>query len=139
MDEPVPSTAAVTFQISNNSLATIQVEKCYLLFEHHGFKIAHAASFPHPLQSSKKVAVKVDIVIDQIGVRRDWFVCEFKVWTPAPSTAEPMRIVRFLDVHFTDSVTSDPALHASAPFRVRPVKVLKLTQHDIIDGRKPEA
>ena len=139
MDEPVPRTAAVTFQIHNSSLAFIQLEKCYLLFEHHGFKIAQAAKFPHHLQPSMKATVKVDIVIDQIGVRRDWFVCEFKIWSgvnPPPSTAVPVRIVRFLSVRFTDSVTSDPSMHASAPFKVKPVKVLKTNQDDVVDGRK---
>ena len=144
VNEPLSTSIVATFQIHNNSSVPVQLEKCYLLFEHHGFKIPvdQAIKFPCRLKPSMKADVKVAVSVDHIGTWRDWLVWEFSVSTEEPcrphSVPITKRIVRFLNIHFKDSVTSDPSMQASAPFKARPVKHLKPSQDDVIDGRKPE-
>ncbi|XP_065183800.1 putative helicase mov-10-B.1 [Sycon ciliatum] len=122
--------------ITNSSLSKLTLESCYLLFEHHGFAMERLHStvrYPMSLSSSTKHTISVRCVIDQLGIRRDWCVFELKT-----ASGEKFNIVRFLSVYFTDSVTSDPAMQATRPFRAKPVKLLKTTDEDIVDGEKPE-
>lgn len=133
LDEPQHNLPEVQLLVFNGALTTITLESCYLLFEHHGFAIEGGHKRELKLKTTETCLVKLRVVADQLGVRRDWCVFEFK----NPDGVE-FSIIRFLSVHFTDSVTCDPSLQGAKRYVPKPVKLLQPNEDDVIDGEKPD-